>query len=276
MGRPSRVRRGVYWAVFALIVMASLFPCWLMIINSFSTLRAFIRTPPSLIPSDFTLAHYQRIFSLPLLPRWILNTALLLVVHIVAGVSVNGAAGYVFAFCRGRWAKILFWLMMVPIFVSGYVMIIPQFLIVGKLGMSGMMAVISMSIFWPTGIYLFRNYFRTIPQSVMESARLDGAEEWTILARIVLPLSKPIFGTAVVFLGMGSLGSYLWPMLNLHIPKTQTYLVGLMAAGMDYYVVKNIGFHLAVGTMIFLPYLALFAFSSKYFIGGLTGGAMKE
>ena len=266
----------IRWAVFALIGAVTLFPTWLMIANSFSPMKAFIRVPPTLLPFAYTLDHYKKIFSLPLLPRWALNTLLLLAIHVVAGVLVNGAAGYVFAFSRARWAKWAFWAMMTPIFVSGYVMIIPQFIVTGALKMSGMMAVISMSVLWPTGIYLFRNYFRSIPLSIIESARIDGAQEWSILTRIVLPLAKPILGTSVVFLGMGSLGAYLWPMLNLQQPASQTYLVGLMASVMSFYTVRDIGYHLAIGVMMFLPYLLLFAFSSRYFIGGLTGGALKE
>jgi multiple sugar transport system permease protein len=139
-----------------------------------------------------------------------------------------------------------------------------------------MAAVIVMSVFWSTGIFLFRNYFKSIPSSIIESARIDGASEWTILTRIVLPLSKPIIGAAIVFLGMGALGDYLWQMLNLQTPESQTFLVGLMSTTINVYVVKNIGYDLTVGTLLFLPYLLLFAISSRYFIGGLTGGAIKE
>lgn len=254
-----------------------LFPSWIMIVNSFSPLKAFLRNPPSLLPNAFTFQNYRRIFALPYLPRWIANTAFLLLVNVTAGVLVNGAAGYVFAFSRKRWASYLFWAFMLPIFVSGYIMIIPQFVIVGALRMSGTMAVILMAIFWPTGIYLFRQYFRHIPVSLVESARIDGAREWTILTKIVLPLSKPIIGTSIVFLGMGTLGSFVWPMLNLQTPESQTFLVGLMSTTISAnIVVRDVGYDLAVGTMIFLPYLLLFSFSSRYFIGGLTGGALKE
>ena len=88
-------------------------------------------------------------------------------------------------------------------------------------------------------------------------------------------MAKPMIGAAIVFLGMSSLGSYVWPMLNLQTPESMTYLVGLMATTLNVYVVKNIGYDLAVGTLLFLPYLALFAVSSRYFIQGLTGGALK-
>jgi ABC-type glycerol-3-phosphate transport system permease component len=264
-----------------------LFPTLLMVANSLSPAKAFLRNPPRLLPYTFTLENYKRALTFQsvgqglasnrfLLPRWVLNTVFLVAILVVAGVLVNGAAGYAFCFARPQWVRGLFWAMMAPIFVTRYVLLISQFIIVGKLHLSGMAAVIVMSVFWSTGIFLFRNYFKSIPSSIIESARIDGASEWTILTRIVLPLSKPIIGAAIVFLGMGALGDYLWQMLNLQTPESQTFLVGLMSTTINVYVVKNIGYDLTVGTLLFLPYLLLFAISSRYFIGGLTGGAIKE
>jgi ABC-type glycerol-3-phosphate transport system permease component len=258
-----------------------------MIANSFSPAKAFLRNPPRLLPYAWTLENYRRAIltnsagqmSLgtgPLMPRWLANTAMVTAAIVVGGVLVNGAAGYAFAFSRARVLRGLFWLFMVPIFVTRYVLLISQFVVVGKLHMSGLVAVVSMSLFWSTGIFLFRNYFRSIPKEIVEVARIDGAGEWRILLQVVLPMSGPMVGMAVVFLGMGALGDYIWQMLNLQVPEQQTFLVGLLSTTINVYVVKNIGYDLAVGTLLFLPFLALFAVSSRYFISGLTGGAIKE
>ena len=287
MVRADRLRHVLRLGLFAVLAATMLFPSWLMVANSLSPAKAFIRNPPSLLPYAFTLDNYKRaltmrgsgqgpVSSYPILPRWILNTLILTAVLVVSGVIVNGAAGYAFCFARPRWLKAVFWAFMAPIFVTRYVLLISQFIIVGKLHLSGMAAVVSMSILWSTGIFLFRQYFKSIPVSLLESARIDGASEWTILTRIVLPLSKPMIGAAIVFLGMGALGDFLWQMLNLQTPESQTFIVGLIMSSINVYVVKNIGYDLTVGTLLFLPYLALFAFSSRYFIGGLTGGALKE
>jgi len=253
-----------------------LFPAWLMLINSFTPAKAFLRMPPKLIPYKFTLINYKQAMSLRYLPQWILNSAIVTIVIICAGVLINGAAGYVFAFAKFRFKSVLFVALLLPIFVTRYTLLISQFIIVGKLHLSGILAVLSMSIFWPTGIYLFRNYFGTIPISLIESARLDGAKEWVILSRIVLPICKPILGASIVFLGMGALGDFIWQMLNLQEIQTRTFLVGLMLSAIDVYAIKNIGYELTVGTLLFIPYLVIFSFSSRYFLEGLTGGALKE
>lgn len=262
--------------VLTLICALLLLPLWLMVVNSFTPSTAFLRIPPRLIPPTLTLKHYQTIGAMPLLGRWIGNSLVVVVSIVGVGLLVNGAAAYVFAFSRERWIQVVFWCLMAPIFVTRFVLLISQFVIVGKLGLRGLAAVILMSVFWPTGIFLFRNYFSSMPASILESARLDGASEWTIFARVVLPLSKPIVGCGMVFLGMGALGDYVWQMLNLQRRELQTFLVGLMNSTIDIRVVQNIGYDLAVGTMLFVPYLVLFAGTSRYFIKGLTLGGLKE
>lgn len=265
----------VWWALLIVVFVVLLFPIWVMVANSFSPAQGFLRNPPRVLPYEFTLANYGRALSLPLLPRWIANTGMVVGTQVAAGVLINGAAGYAFAFARPRWFGRLFWVFMVPIFVTRYLLIIAQVRIVGLLGLDGIPAVVVMSLFWPTGIFLFRNYFRALPHEIMECARIDGAGEWRVLLQIVLPMAKPIVGAAIVFLGMGALGDYVWQMLNLQAAESRTYLVGLMATAIDVYAVKNIGYDLTIGTLLFLPYLALFAVSSRYFIKGITGGGIK-
>jgi ABC-type glycerol-3-phosphate transport system permease component len=247
----------------------------MMVGNSFSADKSFIRIPPSIFPPRFSFENYRDLLRLPMLPRWIANTALIVVVHVVGGILVNGAAGYVFAFVRRRWARWAFWIFMTPIFVSSYVLLVPQFIVFGKLGMIGLPAVILPGV-WSMGIFLFRNYFKTIPISLTESARIDGAGEFTIFSRVVLPLSGPIVASAAVLIAMGSIGAYIWPMLNLRRTEDQTYLVGLMNSAINVYAIKNVGKDLAIGVLVMLPYFLIFSLASRYFIGGLTGGALKE
>jgi len=264
------------WIILLTIFAMLLFPIYLMVMNSLSPVRGFLRNPPRLLPYAWTLDNYRRALSLPMLARWIANTAILVGIIVPLGVVINGAAAYAFCFAKMRWLQVVFWLFMTPIFVTRYVLLISQIRIVSIVGLGGLLAVASMSLFWASGIFLFRNYFRAIPHEIMESARMDGAGEWRTLMQVVLPMSLPMVGMAIVFLGMAALGDYVWQMLNLQTMSSRTYLVGLMATTIDVTAAKNIGYDLTIGTLTFLPYLILFAFSSRYFIGGITGGAVKE
>lgn len=263
-------------AVLTVIMIVMLFPIYLMVENSFTPSIAFLKVPPDLLPYQFTMANYQRIFNIPQLGRWVFNSLYIIVAIVIVGLITNCAAGYVFAYAKHKIFKYLFWAMLSPMFVTGFVLIISRFLVIRYLHISGALSVILMPLFWPTGIYLSKNYFQSIPSSLLESARMDGASEVTILRKVILPVSKPLIGACIAFLGMGAMGDYIWAHLNLRSPLQKTYLVGLLQSTMEVYAVKNIGYNLAVGVMLFIPYLIVFSLSSKYFIGGLTGGAIKE
>lgn len=275
MGRRRSVS-DYFRAVLLIVLMASwLIPTAMMVGNSLSSDKSFNRIPPTILPKRFSLQNYSELLSLKLLPRWVANTLMIAAVQVIGGIFINGSAGYVFAFNKARWLKWLFWLFMTPIFVSQYVLLVPQFVVFGKLGMIGMPAVILPGI-WSTGIFLFRNYFRSIPTSLTESARMDGAGEMLIFRRVILTLSGPIVASAVVLISMGVVGSYVWPMLNLRVAEQQTYLVGLMNSAINVYAVKNVGKDLAIGVLAMLPYFFIFSATSRYFISGLTTGGIKD
>lgn len=257
-------------------IFAVLFiPVLMMISNSLTPVKAFLTRPPRMWPRNFTLENYRQIFAMPLLPRWVLNTVIIVSAAVSSAMIVNGAAGYVFAFAKFKFLKPAFALALLPIFCTSYVMIIPRFVIVNRLGLNGTAAVIMMGIYWPMGIYLFRNYFTTVPKSFIENARLDGAKEWQIFWYIVLPICKPILGACIVFLSLGIMHDWVWQLLNLVAKHTQTFLVGLMMSTQEAFIVKNHGYNLAVGTTLFIPPIIIFAFTSRYFVKGLTSGAVK-
>ena len=164
---------------------------------------------------------------------------------------------------------------MAPIFVTRITVFISQFVIVNKLGLHGLPAVIIMPMFWPAGVFLFRNYYLTIPDSFIESAWMDGASEFRVFAAIMLPLSKPMIGLGVVMLGLSAWGDYIWQNVNLQVPRTQTLLVALVNSTLDVNELHYIGYDLAVGTLLFLPYVVLFAASGRYFVRGLTAGGLR-
>ncbi len=248
----------------------------MMISNSLTPITAFLDRPPRMWPRNFTLENYRQVFNNRYIIRWSFNTLFIISIAVSAAMVVNGAAGYVFSYAKFGFLKPLFGLMLLPIFCTTYVMIIPRFVIVNKLGISGTLAVIAIGIYWPMGMYLFRNYFSSMPSSFIENARLDGAKEWQIFWHIVLPISKPIVGACIVFLSLGIFHDFPWQMLNLISKPTQTLFVGLIKSTQEeLYVTTNHGYNLAVGTVLFIPPMLIFAFTSRYFIQGLTSGAMK-
>jgi ABC-type glycerol-3-phosphate transport system permease component len=241
-----------------------------MVTNSFSETRGILDMPPRLIPKEPTSKNYEKIFALELLPRWIGNTIIVAISVVTISVWANGMAGYVFAFARFKGKNVIFWIAMMPMFVTRFSILISQFIVVGKLGLSPLISVIVIILHTPAGIYLFRNYFLGIPSSIIQSARIDGAGEMMILRKIILPISGPIVGAVATFQGIGALGDFIWQLLNLQDPKTQTYIVGMIITTIKWGGLIEIGYNLAVGTMIFLPFVILFVFTSRYFFKAVS------
>ena len=132
----------------------------------------------------------------------------------------------------------------------------------------------------PMEMYLARNYFESIPKSIIESARIDGANEWQILKMIIIPVSKPIISVIALFSGVFALQDYIWQMLVLVDESKQTLLVGIMKLvmrrGSDANLgVNPVGRSFAAGILLLFPLVVLFLIGNKYFIEGLQG-AVKE
>jgi len=261
--------------ILILISIVLAFPIWIMVSNGFSPNKGMLDLPPRLLPYRFTLENYQRIGSLPSLGMRTMNSLVVMFVLIVGAILISAGAAYVFRVSKSKKLKYIFWALMAPIFVTRITVFISQFVIVNKLELHGLPAVIIMPMFWPVGIFLFRNYYATIPDSFLESAWMDGASEFRSFASIMLPLSRPMVGLGVVMLGLSAWGDYIWQNVNLQMPKTQTLLVALVNSTLDIIELEYIGYDLAVGTVLFLPYIILFAIGGRYFVKGLTAGGLR-
>jgi ABC-type glycerol-3-phosphate transport system permease component len=251
----------------------------MMLQGSFQPIGAFVKMPPQPFSIALTLRNYQEILNSGPSALWAFNSLLVVVSTITIALVVNGLAGYAFAFGHFKGKDVLFWIVVGATFVTRYSLLVSQFVIVQKLALPPIVAVVSMTIFWPVGIFLFRNYFATIPSSLLETARMDGAHEVTIFFRVVLPLSLPVIGATVVFLGMAAMQDYIWQNLLLLENENMTLLVGLVRStqkSLLTHTVKNYGLDFAIASLITLPLAVIFALGSRYFVGGLTGGAIKE
>ena len=160
-------------------------------------------------------------------------------------------------------------------------MLIPLFVIIKDLKLSGsLIATILPNSISPMEMYLARNYFESIPKSIIESARIDGANEWQILKMIIIPVSKPIISVIALFSGVFALQDYIWQMLVLVDENKQTLLVGIMKlvmrrGGDANLGVNPVGRSFAAGILLLFPLVVLFLIGNKYFIEGLQG-AVKE
>lgn len=232
--------------------------------------------PPPLFPKSPTLENYERLLTVPLVARWCANTLIVVVGTVAISVVVSCMAGYAFATYRFPFKKVLWLLLLAGVMIPRISLIIPLFVVIKKLHLSGSLAaVILATSLSPVGLYLARTYFETLPRSLMEAARIEGAGEARILLSVVVPAARPIVAALSLFAGIGAMGDFMWQMLVLQKPENHTLLVGLtreiMTRGAGITSVNPIGQALATGVILLLPMILIFAFANKYFTQAIGG-----
>lgn len=268
-------------AIIILFSIILIFPVYMMVLGSAQPLEGIMKVPPTVLPRHLTLENYKLlIVSRPLL-LWLGNTVFVVVFSTIISLVVSTTAGYAFSRYRFKLRKALFWMFMASIMIPGQVMFVPKFVLIRRLGLSGLRwSVILPHVFSAVHIYLFKNYVDAIPTGLFDTAVLEGANPLQMLWQVVVPICKPIVGALALFLALGAMGDYMWQYLMLREESQQTLLIGIMTTVLreeSVSVGRNpIGLSLAGSTLLFLPMFALFAFFQKYFQRGVMRGAVKE
>ena len=260
-------------ALIALAVI-TLFPLAWMVSVSVMAPGEASSSPPPLVPASPTLASYRELFNRAAVGRHLANSVGLAVAATALSLAFNVTAGYAFAKLRfaGRdlvW-KLLLGLMLIPAQVA----MIPLFLMLKQVGLVNTYAgVLLPSLASASGIFLIRQYARTIPDELLEAARIDGAGELRIFWSIVLPVLRPVLVTLAVFAFLGSWNDFLWPLIILSDDSRQTLPVALAALSREHAGDNELMMAGAVVTV--LPVLGVFLALQRYYIQGLLSGSVK-
>lgn len=266
-------------AAVLLFSLALLFPTYWMITGSVQPLTGVMRLPPEPWPRTASLENYRELARRNPLLRWYANTGLVTVLATVGAVLTAAMAGYGFSAYRFPGRTVLWWLIIAALALPRMAIVIPQFVLLRHLGLArGLIGVLVPLWAFPAGVLLFRAHADTIPGSLHDAARIDGAGEWQIFTRIVAPLCRPVLGIMVIAKCFEAIGDYLWQSLMLTQSPAMTIVVGLVAATQrrSEISVNPIGITLAAGVLMMIPMLAVFLVFQRSFRHGLLGGATKE
>jgi ABC-type glycerol-3-phosphate transport system permease component len=254
-----------------------LLPIWFMLTGSLQDSFGIFAMPPRIVPRTATIENYGRLLGAEGVLRWTLNTIFVACSTILLSIFISCTVGYAFAFYDFRFKKALWLALLAGILVPRISLIVPLFVVINRMGLAGTLtAVVLATALQPVGLYLARAYFSTVPRSILESGRIDGANEFQVLARIVAPSSRPIITALALFAGIAALQDYIWQMLVLQKPRRHTLLVGLMRTvmlrgGSSETNLNPIGQALAAGVILLLPLVLIFAVANKYFTSALGG-----
>lgn len=281
MKLPRIARRTVlYVALFgtALVMVA---PFYWTVSTSFKPSGDVFASPPKWIPDPLILDNYRDVFTLLPFPRYFLNSVVVTGSVVLFNVVFGTAAAYAFAKLRFRGRNLIFGLLLLTLMVPFQVNLIPLYKIMVELHKAvpflgadtyfGLVAPSAVSVF---GIFLMRQFLRSIPDELLESARVDGASEWRILRSIVFPLATPGMATLAIFSFVGAWNDFLWPLIVTSSDSMRTLPVGLALLARRNTV--NWGDTMAGTVLVALPLILVFLVLQRRFIEGLTAGAVKD
>jgi len=265
-----------------LITGIMVFPVWWMFSGSFQDIEGYYSVPPKLIPSGLHLNNYRLILSHPYTLRWVWNTLLVVAGTCTLAIITTTFAGYAFSIYNFRGRNFFFWFFMAALMIPGSAIIIGQFLVLRAIGIyNTIWAAILPFLFHPFGIFFYKNYVDSVPRTIIDSARIDGAGEIRILRQIVAGMTVPAIGTLIVFMSFGALGNYLWQNLVLQSIEIKTLLVGMVIQMRSWELIYSLDLdplsaRMAGGVVLMLPALFIFIFANKRFIKDLKMGALTQ
>jgi multiple sugar transport system permease protein len=275
-GRAERIRGGTVALNAALIVFGalSLLPLLWMVSASFMSTGEATTFPPPLVPSRPTLSHYADLFGRLALGRYAANSAFIAIVTTLASLAINASAGYAFAKLRFRGRDVTFRALMAGLAIPVQVAMLPLFLLVKALGLvntyGGVIIPGLASIF---GIFLVRQYALAMPDDLLDAARIDGAGEWRVFRSIALPAIRPVLATLALWTFLATWNDFMWPLIVLSDDRRYTLPVAL--AGLVGEHAQDVELMMAGAVVTVLPVLVLFLFLQRFFIEGVTEGAVK-
>ena len=270
----SRANRLAINAALVLLALVALAPLLWMLSVSFMPPGAASHFPPPLLPSRFTLDNYRELFERIGIGHYLVNSVIVACAITVLSLLVNTMAGYAFAKLQFRGRERIFTVLLAALVIPAQVTMLPLFLMMKQLHLvnsyGGVVVPALATVF---GIFLVRQYARSIPDELMEAARIDGAGEARIFFQIVLPMLKPVLVTLAIFTFLGAWNDFMWPLIVL--TDTSHYTLPVALASLSREHIQDVEMMMAGAVITVLPVLALFLVLQRYYIQGLLLGSVK-
>ena len=254
--------------------LATAAPMIWMISASFMPTGEATMVPPRFIPSRLTLEHYRDLFTRLNLGRSFANSTFLALTITLISLLFNSMAGYAFAKMRFGGRDRLFAALIAALAIPVQISMLPLFLLLKWLGLvNTYWGVIIPGMASILGIFLVRQFMLSIPQDLLDAARIDGASEFRIYWSIVLPLARPVLVTLALFTFMNMWNDFMWPLIVL--TDSDRYTLPVAIANLVGEHVMDVELMMAGSVLTVTPVLVLFLALQRYYIAGLTVGSVK-
>jgi multiple sugar transport system permease protein len=267
-----------FWVYFLLLLGLSmtLTPFVWMILGSFKTSAELLKVPPTFWPESPTLDNYRTILNDPDLPllRFYGNSAFVAIANVLTTLFTSSLLGLVFAKYEFRGKRIFFGWFLLSMMIPGQITMIPGYLILAKIGLlNNLWGLVVFSALDAFGIFMLRQFIESIPNELLDAARIDGASEWQIYWRIVLPQLGPALATLGTLSFMGNWNAYLWPMVVITRIERRTLPIILTWYNSQHSSKPNITMSATV--LVIIPILIVYFFFQRWIVRGFALSGMK-
>jgi ABC-type glycerol-3-phosphate transport system permease component len=271
----SRIGRGVVFTLLCLVAVSTVYPLLFMALNTMKSSNAFAINPYSL-PRHFSLSSFSQLFSqVPFLAA-ILHTFIVVVPAVVMATFFSSLAAFVFTKTPIKFGNVLFWVMLMIMFMPGIVILLPLYVAIAHAGLANNFVpaiLIYTALNIPYGTYLLRSNFRSIPDSVVEAARMDGASWMRVFVKVILPIGRPGILTVGILTFLNIWNELFVSLVLLHATNTEMITPTLAQLSGKYST--NVPVLMAGLLLGAVPTLLLYFVSARVFIRGMLSGAVR-
>ncbi|WRP17608.1 carbohydrate ABC transporter permease [Carboxydochorda subterranea] len=279
---PARLasRRPPLWSdllSYAALVLGTLVmfgPVLWVVVSSFKVPSELYRVPATFLPEQWVFSNYTDALRQFPFVRYLANSVFVTLAATAVTLAINSMAAFALSKYRFPGRDFLFLFMLSTLMVPLQVIMIPIYLVVARLGMiDTLWGIVIPPAATPTGVFLLRQYMLTIPDELLDAARIDGAGEWRIYRQIMLPLTRPALAVLAIFSIMWRWNDYLWPLIVISSDRNFTLQLGL--ARFQGQLVTDWNYVLAMTVLSILPITLVFAFLQRYLVSGIATTGLK-
>lgn len=275
-GREFNPWPAVIFVVLLCLAMLFLAPTAGVLLSSVKTTREIALGDLWAFPRALYLGNFAEVLNNPAVHRYLMNTLLVAAPATIGSITLGVLGGYVFAKLPFRGSELLFLAIVAGMFFPPQVILIPLYRLFNAAGLIDTLypvILIHVAMGIPICTLLMRNFFATVPNALREAAILEGASEWQVLTRVVLPLSLPALAVLATLQFTWIWNDFLWPLIFTQSDEKRTIMLGIVNLKGQYSVAW--GVQGALSLIASLPTLVVFLFFQRYFIKGMTMGAVK-
>ena len=275
LSTTEKVIRLIALVFITLLAVASLLPLYWMITGSFKIQTSAMSFPPEWFPKSPTLENYRNLFFDKPTLRWLFNSIFVAGCISLGAILTSTMAGYAFGKKDFPGKSFLFWLMLGTMMLPHQVLLIPLFLMIVDMKLNNTYAgYVLPYIAYPLGVFLIKQYMQSVPNELLEAARIDGASELMTFRTVVVPLAKPAIGAIGIFAFILGWNEYLWQLVVADAEKMLTLPVAVSRLSQGL-LSTNYGLAMAGATVAFIPMLIFFLVFQRFFVKGISVGALK-